>query len=114
MFFYSAADENRYSNFTVSNIYAHDEAEDFMQHDILLTEEKIVPESGVHKVTLCNPQGESREAIMFVWRSNHKPTCGLVVLSTDADSLIHCCMQYAHGYKYEPFMGNAFAKPDTN
>ena len=100
MFFYSNGEDNRSKCFTVSYIYAHGDAENFMEHDILLTEEKIVPEPGVHKINLCNPHGEIREAIMFVWYKKDNPTGGLVVLGSDTDSLIDCCKQYAHGYNY--------------
>jgi hypothetical protein len=77
---------------TLSWIYAHGAAEEFMQHDVLLTPNPVVkPEPGLHSVTLCNPKSETRQAFMFVWASNCHDIRGLVVFGDDIESVNHCC-----------------------
>jgi hypothetical protein len=91
---YSAADYYGTARMhTVSYIYAHGEAEDFMRHDILLTPPpSIRPKSGLHSVTLHNPNGETRQAFMFVWAyDGGETTRGLVVFGDDIESVNHCC-----------------------
>lgn len=85
---YSAAhSEHKY---TLSFIYAHGQAEDYMQHDVLLTTWKIEPPPGIYPVVLHNGHGDSRVAIMFVW-PEQKATRGLVVFGDDIESVAYCC-----------------------
>lgn len=85
--FSAAHSEHRY---TLSYIYAHGQAEDYMQHDILLTSQKIEPDLGVFPVVLHNGEGESKLAIMFVWQEQ-KATRGLVVFGDDIEAVTYCC-----------------------
>lgn len=79
------------NKYTLSWIYAHGKAEEFMQHDVLLTNSKVVPEAGIHSVTLHNAHGETKPAIMFVWNYHEGSTRGLVVFGDDIESVNHCC-----------------------
>jgi hypothetical protein len=94
---YSAADyDGTASMHTLSWIYATGEAENFMRHDILLAPPpSIRPEPGLHTVTLNNPYGETKQAIMFVWKIDWKVESvgsrGLVVFGDDLESVNHCC-----------------------
>lgn len=90
---YSAADyHTTKSMHTLSYIYAHGEAEDFMRHDVLLTPPPSVrPEPGLHSVTLHNPMGETKQAFMFVWKYDSLGMRGLVVFGDDIESVNHCC-----------------------
>jgi hypothetical protein len=90
---YSAADYDGSARMhTVSYIYAHGEAEDFMRHDILLTPPpSIRPEPGLHNVTLHSPCGETKQAFMFVWKYDSSGSRGLVVFGDDIESVNHCC-----------------------
>ncbi|NDD54530.1 hypothetical protein EBZ39_11760 [bacterium] len=90
---YSAADyHTTKSMHTLSWIYAHGEAEDFMRHDVLLTPYPVIrPEPGLYSVTLHNPQGKAKQAFMFVWKYQVSDVRGLVVLGDDLESVDHCC-----------------------
>jgi len=94
--FSAAHSEHRY---TLSYIYAHGHAETYMQHDILLTTQKIEPKPGVHPVVLHNGKGESKPAIMFVWHgSTALPSRGLVVFGDDTEMVDYCCDEFHQRY----------------
>jgi hypothetical protein len=90
---YSAADYDIVTPMrTLSYIYAHGEAENFMRHDVLLVlPPTISPEPGLHIVTLNNPHGETKQAIMFVWKVESVSSRGLVIFGDDLESVRQCC-----------------------
>ncbi len=93
---YSEADERDVTS-TVHFCYAHGKAEEFMFHDILISVRPTGFQPGVHEVTLENPEGERKKALLFVWAFvDNRLTHGLCVLPDDPEGLAKAAQCYVN------------------
>lgn len=80
----------------VSWCYAHGKAEEFLGHDILLSEEPTKFGEGVHTVTLQNTEGEQRPALLFMWQPEGWPSVkGICVFGDDVRAVRHAAKLFA-------------------